>query len=539
MPDLVRTSRPLVTGRGGAVASGHPLASRAGLEMLRRGGSAADAAIATAAALAVVEPQMSGLNGDGFFLVREPSGQAVVLNATGFAPRAATAERFGNSLPRRGAAAASVPGLVDGWLTLHARHARLPLSELLAPAIEYARDGYAATQRLCAFIQQDAADLAADTECARIFMPGGDVPRTGDLIRQPALAVTLERLAAHGRDDFYEGETARNFAAFCQSNGGLISADDLMAIRTELQSPIETTYRGYTVLEAPPNSTGHVLLQELNIVEQFDLPSMGFLSADHVHTLVEAKKLAFADREAFSADPRFVDVPLELLLSKERAREQAGQIDHRQAAHRPVAAGAPAAESDTTYFAVVDAEGLAISAIQSLNQAWGAATIDPATGMLLNNRMLYWHLDPGHPNRIEPGKRVRHTMNPPMVVRDGRLVLVFGTPGADQQVQVNLQVLTGIIDFGLDPQEAVEMPRWRSFQPGGESDWPHGTSSSLLIENRMPAETLRGLADRGHSLDVVGPLEGGCNEQAIMVHPENGMLMAASDPRRDGYALAL
>ena len=539
MPELVRTSRPLVIGRGGAVASGHPLASAAGLEMLRRGGNAADATIAAAAALAVVEPQMSGLNGDGFFLVREPSGQAIVFNATGVAPRAASAERFGDRLPRRGAASASVPGLVDGWLTLHDRHSRLPLADLLAPAISYARDGYAATQRLCAFIQQDAEDLAADPGCAAIFMPKGRAPRTGDVIRQAALASTLERLAVHGRSDFYEGETAARCAQFCAANGGFVTVDDLKSIHTELQEPIETSYRGYTVLEAPPNSTGHVLLQELNIVEQFDLASMGFLSADHVHTLVEAKKLAFVDREAFSGDPRFVNVPVEMLLSKARAREQAAQIDPRQAAHRPVSAEAPAGTGDTTYFAVVDADGFAISAIQSLNQAWGAATLDPATGILLNNRMLYWHLDRGHPNRLEPGKRVRHTMNPPMVLRDGNLAIVFGTPGADQQVQVNLQVLTGIIDFGLDPQEAVEMPRWRSYQPGGESDWPHGTSSNLLAENRMPSETLRALETYGHRLEIVGPLEGGCNEQVIMVHPDNGMLMAASDPRRDGYALAL
>ena len=374
------------------------------------------------------------------------------------------------------------PPRFPGWLMVGLRSTqimgRLPLTDLLAPAIEYARDGYAATQRLCAFIRQDAADLAADPECARIFMPKGEVPRTGDLIRQPALASTLERVAVHGRDDFYEGETARRFADFCQRNGGFISAEDMKAIRTELQDPIETSYRGYTVLEAPPNSTGHVLLQELNIVEQFDLGSMGFLSADHIHTLVEAKKLAFADREAFSGDPRFVDVPVEMLLSKQRAREQAQQIDARRAAHRPLAAGAPTGSGDTTYFAVVDGDGLAISAIQSLNQAWGAATMDPATGMLLNNRMLYWHLESGHPNQLAPGKRVRHTMNPPMVVRDGKLVLVFGTPGADQQVQVNLQVLTGIIDFGLDPQEAVEMPRWRSFRPAASP-----TGRTALLES--------------------------------------------------------
>lgn len=538
MSERIRTSRPLVTGSA-AIASGHPLASRAGLEMLRRGGSAADAAIATAAALGVVEPHMSGLNGDGFFLVRDPEGEAVVINATGSAPRSVSPEQFGGQLPRRGAASASVPGLVDGWLMLHRRHGRLPWADLFQPAINYARDGFPATQRLCAFIAADAADLRADPMCARVFLRDGEAPRTGTLIRQPELAATLERLAMHARDDFYEGETARALTAFSQASGGALAMADLRDVRSELQAPISTTYRGYTVLEAPPNSTGHVLLQELNIVEQLDLGAMGFLSADHVHTLVEAKKLAFVDREQYSGDPRYVSVPLDELLSKDRARRQAGMIDPRRAAHRPVAVGAGSGSGDTTYFAVVDAEGLAISAIQSLNQAWGAATIEPVTGMLLNNRMLYWHLEEGHPNRLAPGKRVRHTMNPPMVLRDGKVVLVFGTPGADQQVQVNLQVLTGIIDFGLDPQEAVEMPRWRSFQPGGESDWPHGTSGNLLIERTMPQPTLRELESRGHTLDVVGPLEGGCNVQAIMVHPDHGALLAASDPRRDGYALAL
>ncbi|MFN0071514.1 MAG: gamma-glutamyltransferase [Chloroflexota bacterium] len=539
MSEHIRTSRPLVTGRGGAVASGHPLASAAGLDMLRRGGSAADAAVATAAVLAVVEPQMSGLHGDGFFLVRETDGKATVFNATGPAPRAASVETFGGHLPRRGAASASVPGLVDGWITLHARYGRLPFYDLLQPAITCAREGFPASQRLCAFVAQDADELRRDPMCTRIFFREGELPRTGDLLVQTELGRTLDRLARHGRDDFYEGETARALTEFCQAQGGAISLDDLREFHTELQAPIATTYRGYTVLEAPPNSTGHVLLQELNIVEQFDLSDMEFLSARHVHTLVEAKKLAFADREAFSGDPRSVDIPLEQLLSKDRARRQAERINPSAAAQLPLAAGAPSGSGDTTYFAVVDTDGLAISAIQSLNQAWGAATIDPRTGILLNNRMLYWHLEPGHPNQLAPGKRVRHTMNPPMVLRDGKLVLVFGTPGADQQVQVNLQVLTGIIDFGLDPQEAVEMPRWRSFQPGGESDWPHGVSSNLLIENRMPAATLRMLESFGHTLDIVGPLEGGCNVQAIMVHPDHGTLLAASDPRRDGYALAL
>jgi gamma-glutamyltranspeptidase/glutathione hydrolase len=264
---------------------------------------------------------------------------------------------------------------------------------------------------------------------------------------------------------------------------------------------------------------------------------MGLLSAETIHTLVEIKKLAFVERDAWCADPRFFEAPLEQLLSKERARELAAQIDPRRALEReirtPVAAG-----GDTTYFCVVDGRGNAVSGIQSINGAWGAATVAGETGLLLNNRMRYWHLDPGHPNALEPGKRVRHTMNPPVVLKDGQLRLVFGTPGADGQVQTNLQVITNLIDFGLDPQQAVELPRWRSYQRGGESNWPHTESEQLLLEERLPAAVREALAERGHALVTSGPLDSRLGRAMAIVRQQDGLLLAGADPRGDGQAVA-
>jgi gamma-glutamyltranspeptidase len=334
----------------------------------------------------------------------------------------------------------------------------------------------------------------------------------------------------------YGGPLGARLASAVQAKGGLISELDLVDYASELQEPISTTYRGYTVLEAPPNSTGFTLLQELNLAEQFDLRSLGLLTPDLVHLLVEIKKVAFVERDAWVADPRYFDAPLEELLSKEHASKLASTIDLRRASERPIVAPQPASVN-TTYFCVVDGQGNAVSGIQSLNGAFGAATIAGDTGLLLNNRMRYWHLAADHPNRLEPGKRVRHTMNPPLVLKDGRLQIVFGTPGADQQVQVNLQVLTGLLDFDLDPQQAVEMPRWRSYQPGGEANWPHTISDHLLLENRFSPEVVDDLAARGHQVELVGTLDGGCNVQVIM-RQDDGLLLAASDPRRDGYAVA-
>jgi gamma-glutamyltranspeptidase/glutathione hydrolase len=532
----LRTYRTVVMGRRGAVACGHPLAAQAGIEALRHGANAADAAVVVASTLAVVEPMMSGVAGDGFYLYYSSrDGQATVINATGPAPQDATPEEFTSGMPAFGARSASVPGVLDGWSELNRRFGRWDFGDLLQGAIYYAREGFGVSRRFAEHAEEMGA-LADDETTARIFLPSGRPPRVGEKIVQRDLARTLQTIADGGVEAFYQGPLGARFAAAVQAQGGLISQLDLLDYEAEIADPIDTTYRGYTVLEAPPNSTGFTLLQELNLAELFDLRGMGFLSADAVHILVEIKKLAFLDRDAWGSDPRFFDAPLDELLSKERARHLADQIDPRRAIDRPIADPVRAA-GDTTYFCVVDHFGNAVSGIQSLNGAFGAAVVAGDTGLLLNNRMRYWHLAPGHPNRLEPGKRVRHTMNPPLVLKDGDLKVVFGTPGADGQVQTNLQVLTSLLDFDLDPQQAVEAPRWRSYQPGGEANWPHTISDRLAVENRLPADVRDELADRGHRLEVVGPLAGGCNAMVI-VRQEDGMLMAGCDPRRDGQAAA-
>jgi gamma-glutamyltranspeptidase/glutathione hydrolase len=528
-------------GRRGAVATNHPLATEAGAAILRRGGNAADAYLAAASTLAVVEPHMSGVGGEGFALVYDAaSGQAVVVNATGRAPLAATPERFAAGIPAHGPLTAITPGLVAGWCEVQRRFGTLPLPVLLEAAIYHAREGFGATATFVRYAREQAAALAADPGAANAFLPGGAPPTLGAAIRQRALARTLEALAASGRDAFYEGDSARALVRWVRDHGGLLDLEDLRRCRAETQAPLCTTYRGLEVLEAPPNSSGCTLLQELNVAERFDLRTLGaaaalpYESPDVIHTLVEIKKLCFVDRECLADSSEELDAVVEELLSEEHAARLAAQVDPHRAASRPV--GSLPKAADTTYLAVTDGQGNAISGIQSLNDVFGAAVVAGATGILLNNRMRYWHLEPGHPNRLAPGRRVRHTMNPPLVLREGRPYVVFGTPGADAQVQVNLQVLTALVDFGLDPQQAVEMPRWQSFQPGTSANWPHDAQDRLLVENRLPLATRRELERRGHHVEVVGPLDGPCSVNVI--RREGEFWQAGSDPRRDGYAIA-
>jgi gamma-glutamyltranspeptidase / glutathione hydrolase len=532
-----RSYRPLIMGRRGAVASNHPLATQAGLLTLQAGGNAVDAAVAVATTLSVVEPYMSGLGGDGFYHVYvKRTGEAVVFNGTGTAPGAATAERYASGIPAAGPLAVSVPGSVGAWGAMHARFGRRPWASLLEAAIHYAHDGYGATRACRHFAGEQAAALRADRRSGVVFLRDGRPPAVGTPIVQTDLARSLARLAAAGADDFYRGDLARALAAGCQAAGSLVTAGDLASCRPEIQAPIELDYRGYTVREAPPNSMGWVLLQELGIVEHFDLAAMGALSADLVHTLVEAKKLAFADREQWSGDPRFLAAPLEQLLSPGHLARRAAEIDPKQAGRAEMVTAAE--PGDTTYFCVVDGEGNAVSGIQSLNSAFGSGVTAGDTGILLNNRMTPWHLEPEHPNRLQPGKRVRHTMNPPMVFKDGELWAVFGTPGGDNQVQINLQVLTAMIDLGYDPQQAAEMPRWSSTFSGQEANWPHDCPDALNLEGRFPAAVRADLAGRGHPVAELGELDGPCSVEIIRRDAATGMLMAGSDPRRDGWALA-
>jgi gamma-glutamyltranspeptidase len=536
MTEDIRCYRPLIIGRRGAVAANHPLAAQAGLLALRAGGNAVDAAVATALALAVVEPMMSGLGGDGFYHVFDAkSGRAVVFNGTGPAPRAATPERYAGGIPRTGPMSVSVPGMVAGLDMMHRQFGRLPWRELFAAAIDYAKSGFGATPHYRHFAGDHLECLRADRRSAATFLQGGEAPAVGFPVVQPDLARTLEQIAVEGADCFFRGSLARRLAAGCAAAGVPVAEGDLAEFEAEVQEPIAINYRGYTVLEAPPNSTGFVLLQELKIAENFDLKAMALDSAGLVHVMVEAKKLAFADRERWGADPRTISPPFDKLLSNAYCTKLAEHIDRARAVPTH---SIPDAAGNTTYFCTADGDGNAVSGIQSINSGWGSGVTAGDTGILLNNRMAYWHLDPLHPNYLRPGRRVRHTMNPPMVLKDGALWAVFGTPGADNQVQVNFQIAVAMLDFGLDPQQAAEMPRWTSNVPGQYANYPHDGPDVLTMERRFPEDVRRDLARRGHPVDTVGDLEGPCSVEIIRRDQATGMLLAGSDPRRDGWALA-
>jgi gamma-glutamyltranspeptidase len=534
MTDQIRCYRPLITGRRGAVAANHPLAAQAGLLALRAGGNAVDAAVATALALSVVEPMMSGLGGDAFYHVFDAkSGKSVVFNGTGPAPRAATPERYAGGIPRTGPLSVSVPGMLAGLEAMHREYGTLAWAELCTEAIRLAREGFGATPNYRHFAGEYLATIQVDRRSVATFLRDGVPPPVGALIVQPELARTIEEIAAAGAETFYRGALARRLAKALPECGALVTEADLAEFEAEKQQPIGIDYRGFRLLQAPLNSTGFVVLQQLKIAENFDLARMGLGSADLVHVMVEAKKLAFANRERWGSDPRTLQPPFDEILSAEYCARLAGRIDMRRAA--PTHSIAEAA-GDTTYFCTADGEGSAVSGIQSINSGFGSGVMAGDTGILLNNRMAYWHLDADHPNYLRPGRRVRHTMNPPLVLKDGKLWGVFGTPGADNQVQINFQIATAMIDFGLDPQQAAEMPRWTSMAPGQYANYPHDGPDVLTMERRFSDEARRDLAHRGHPVNTVGDLDGPCSVEII--RREADMLLAGSDPRRDGWALA-
>jgi gamma-glutamyltranspeptidase/glutathione hydrolase len=542
------------------VCAGHPLASQAGIAMLQKGGNAVDAAIATAAALNVVEPLMSGIGGDGYLMIYWKNDDRLsVVNATGAAPGAATREHFlPQGIPMKGILSVSVPALVDGWLSAHEKYGRLSLAEVFAPAMDLATNGFPTSHVLAKAIAADPLICEFPTSKA-VFSHDGRPLQPGEILYQRDLGRTFQDIVDGGKNAFYRGKIARSLVRFSQEQGGLLTEADFAQCRSRWEEPICTSYRGYTVYEAPPNSSGHVLLQELNLIEQFDLQALGCNTAESIHRMVEAKKLAFMDREAFLADPDLVDVPTEGLVSKEYAKERVKLIHpdravasvqpgdpwkHQHRSKTSLPGKSPTAEErkeDTTCFAIVDRWGNAVCQLQSLQSPFGSSLIAGNTGILLNNRMTYWHLEADHPDCLQPGKRVRHTMNPVMVFKEEtgkrRLILICGTPGADTQVQTNLQVITHVLDFGMTVVEAVEAPRWRHTQNPTESTLPHTCNDELILEGRFPEETRRGLARRGHGLNMIGDWEATGSEMMIQIDPETGALFGAADPRRDGYAI--
>ena len=570
--------RPVIMGRNGMVCAGHPLAAQAGVSILQKGGNAVDAAIATAAALNVVEPLMSGIGGDGFIMTYLAEDDRLrVCNGTGAAPYAATLERYRDGIPMKGILSVSVPGILNAWLDVHSAHGTLPLNEALAPAIALADDGFPVTHYLAAAIAGDSLLCEFPTSRAIFTRNGSGEPlRAGDILRQSDLARTLSAIAEHGRDVFYRGAIGEAIVRFSEEQGGLLTMADLNDCSARWQEPISTDYGDYTVYEAPPTSSGHILLQELNVIRQYDLAGMGFGSPESIHLMVEAKKMAFADRETYVADPDYIDVPLAGMLSAEYAEERAATIDrerasqnvtagdpwpHQTAAPRRTPAGVGARrrgprteEEDTTCFVVADRDGNAVCQLQSIQSGWGSSLVAGDTGILLNNRMTYWHLDPDHVDCLQPGKRVRHTMNPVMVFRRAgdasqtsdngsaaparRLTYVLGTPGADCQVQSNLQVITNLVDYGMTVQEAVEAPRWKHVGDGTESTIPHTAEDRLLMESRFDPAAVRQLRAMGHPVHELDAWDGVTGrEMALYIDPETAALHGAADPRYDGYAV--
>ena len=536
-----RATRSVVMARRAMIATSQPLASAAGLQVLREGGNAVDAAITAAAVLSVVEPTMNGIGGDFFAIVYDAKTRRLRgLNASGRAGRAATPDEFRRrgvtSIPERGVLAITVPGVVDGWSELLARHGTIPLRRALGPAIEYARDGFPVPEIIATMWKGNEDDLRADPATARVFLPSGRPPATGDVFRNPQLASTLEQIAAGGRDAFYKGTVAAAIGADMRRRGALIDERDLAEHRSDWVEPISTNYRGYDVFELGLNTQGFVALEMLNILEGFDIKRLGHNTPATLHLLVEANRIAFADRRAYLADgdavPRDVQA---MLISKEYAARRRKEIspDRAAASYAPgrlpggVTPPGPRVEvggtGDTIYLTAADGQGNVVSLIQSLYDAFGSAIVAGETGIAMQNRGALFSLEAGHPNVVAPRKRPFHTLVPAMVMKDGRPWLSFGVMGGDMQPQGHVQVLLNLIDFGMNVQEAGEAARYRL------------AGSNVALESAIGADTRAALEKLGHPVRSGFGMWGGF--QGILIDPTTGVLMGGSDPRKDGLAI--
>ena len=529
-------SRSEVIAREGMVATSQPLATQVGLDILKQGGSAIDAAIAANAMLGLVEPTGSGIGGDLFAIVWDAeSKQLYGLNASGRSPKSLTTEIFSaaglTKIPSFGPLPVSVPGAVDGWFELHNRFGRLPMTSLLSPAIRYARNGFPVSELVAYYWQMNVDRIGHYPGFSPTFMPGGKVPQKGDVFKNPGLAATYEKIATGGRDAFYKGDIARAIAAYMKEQGGYLSYEDLAAHTSDWVTPVSANYRGYDIWELPPNGQGIAALQILNILEQYDIEGMGLDSADYIHTFVEAKKLAFEDRAKYYADPAFNDIPVAPLISKDYARERRKLIDPLKAANRY---DAGVIDGDTVYLTVADSRGNMVSLIQSNYRGMGSGMTPPGLGFILQNRGELFTLEPGHSNEYQPGKRPFHTIIPAMVTRNNKPWLSFGVMGGATQPQMHAQIIVNLIDFGMNLQEAGDAPR---FIHSGSSS-PTGAlmkdGGSISLERGFSLSTERELLERGHKLENILGIYGGY--QAIMYDADKQIYYGASESRKDGQA---
>lgn len=530
-------TRSEVITQNGMAATSHPLATQAALDILKKGGNAVDAAIAADAVLGVVEPTGSGVGGDLFAIIwSSEKGKLYGLNASGRSPRSLKLDYFKKNgydfIPSYGPLPVSVPGCVDGWFEMHDMFGRLPVRDILQPAINYARYGFPVSEVIAYYLDNNTQLLKDYPNIKETYMPGGRSPSKGEIFKNPALANTLDKIGRGGKNEFYRGSIAKTIDAFMRSQGGFLTFDDLARHHSEWVELVSTSYRGYDVWEFPPNGQGIAVLQMLNILEAYDLASMGFGSAEYMHLFTEAKKLAYEDRARFYADPRFSEVPVSQLISKRYAAERRKLINPSKAAS-VYEAGRPEA-GNTIYLTVADKSGNMVSLIQSNYRGMGSGMCPPGLGFVLQDRGEMFSLEEGHANVYAPGKRPFHTIIPGFITRDGKPWISFGVMGGDMQPQGHVQIIVNLIDFKMNLQEAGDAPRMHhigSSEPTGQQMTDGGV---LLLEDGFSWEAIRSLLEKGHKIQW--DLGGYGGYQAIMRNEKNKVWYGASESRKDGQA---
>ena len=560
------STRSEVIAQHGVVATSHPLAAQIGLDILKNGGNAIDAAIAANAAMGLMEPTGNGIGGDLFALVWDAeTKQVYALNASGRSPQnlsyeglIAELEKLGEldpadrtengyseealtaaRIPPSSFLSVSVPGAVDGWFALHERFGSVPMADILAPAIGYAEDGFPVPELIAGAWERSVRYLA-DRPGAFLetFSLDGRGPKTGEIMRNPDLANTFRLLADEGRDAFYRGEIARKVEAYMKENGGYLTFEDFAAHKSDWIEPLSATYRGYDVYQIGQNNQGTAVLQMLNIIERFDIASMGFHSVEALHVMIEAKKLAFEDRAKYYSDPAFNDLPFETLISKEYAKERAALISMEQAMERVSSGVDGLAKGGTIFLTTADKDGNMVSLIQSNFRGMGTGFVAPGTGFSFQNRGELFSLDPNHPNVYAPGKRPFHTIIPGLVTKDGEAFMTVGVMGGEFQPMGHVQVITNVIDFGMNMQEAGDAVRWlhtRSTEPTDAWGEYLQDGGEVRFETSVDPAVVEALRALGHQVEVGGGFYG--RYQGIRYDPELGVYFGASESRADGQAV--
>lgn len=529
-------SRSEVIAQNGMAATSQPLATQVALDILKDGGNAIDAAIAANAMLGLVEPTGCGIGGDLYAIIWDAETKKLHgLNASGRSPQSLTLDYFKRNnideIPKFGPLPVSVPGAVDGWFEMHQKFGSKPMTEILAPAIQYARDGFPVSELIAYYLERSIARIGQYDGFAQTYMPNGRTPRKGEIFKNPYLASTYEKIATGGRDAFYKGDIARTIGAYMKEQGGFLTYEDMAAHTSTWVEPVSANYRGYDVWELPPNGQGIAALQILNIMERYDVEGMGFGSPEYIHTFVEAKKLAFADRAKFYADMDFNDIPVETLISKAYAAERQALINPDKAAKR-VDAGLN--EGDTIYLTVADKAGNMVSLIQSNFRGMGSGMIPTGLGFVLQNRGELFALDPKHYNAYAPNKRPFQTIIPAFITRENKPLMSFGVMGGGAQPQMHAQVVMNIVDFGMNIQEAGDAPRILHSGSSSPTGYEMQDGGYVSLESGFSRATRRALVQKGHVLRDVSGAFGGY--QGILYDAKNNVYYGASESRKDGHA---